>query len=321
MRRSSALLDIVFMGTPDFAIPTLESILESGNSIVGVVTQPDRPRGRGKKLMPSPVKKWALEKGINVYQPENINTTEVVEELKSLEPDLIVTAAFGQIVSKEVLDIPPLGCINVHASILPKYRGASPIQQAIIDGEDETGITIMYMDEGMDTGDIILQKYTSIDPEENAGSLHDRLAILGGQAIVEALELFREGKVEGTPQDNTMATYCKKIDKSWGEIDWNNGKEELKNLVRGLTPWPGCFTFYEDERLKIWKIDILDTKLMKKVPVAGEIVISDEKNGLVVGCGDGFVRLTCIQGEGGKAMKDTEYIKGHLLQVGSKLGR
>jgi len=315
------LLDIIFMGTPDFAIPTLEAIWESGNNIIGVITQPDRPKGRGKRLKPSPVKKWAVDRGIDVYQPENINTPEYIELIKRLKPDLIITAAFGQIVSKSILDIPPLGCINVHASILPKYRGASPIHQAIIDGEDETGITIMYMDEGMDTGDIILQEYTSIDPEENVGSLHDRLAILGGKAITKALELFKDGKPAGIPQDDEKATYCSKIDKSWGEIDWTKTKVELKNLVRGLTPWPGCFTFFQGERLKIWKIEIVEDDFDDINGLPGEVVASNEKEGLIVICGDGLVRLACIQGPGGRMMEDIEYLKGHIIPVGVRLGR
>ncbi len=320
MRRNRDLLDIIFMGTPDFAIPILDAVWESGNNIIGVVTQPDRPRGRGKRLKFSPVKKWAVDRDIDVYQPQNINVPESVELLSSLKPDLIITAAFGQIVSKSILNIPPLGCINVHASILPKYRGASPIQQAIIDGEDETGITIMYMDEGMDTGDIILQRYTSIDPEENAESLHDRLAVLGGKAIAEALELFEEGRPEGIPQDNDMATYCSKIDKSWGEIDWNKTKLELKNFVRGLTPWPGCFTFCQGERLKIWEIEIMENQSYDSNSAPGEVIVSDEKEGLIVLCGDGLIRLTCIQGPGGKAMRDVEYLRGHSIPVGIRLG-
>lgn len=308
------------MGTPDFAIPSLEAILESQNKLIGIVTQPDRPRGRGKQLRPSPVKKWALDREIPIYQPENINTPESIEFLESLKPDLIVTAAFGQILSKPVLDIPTMGCVNVHASILPKYRGASPIQQAIIDGEDETGITIMYMDEGMDTGDIILQKYTSIDPKENAGSLHDRLAVLGKSALKEALLLFEKGRPKGIPQDHANATYCKKIDKSWGEIDWTMSAKDLNNLVRGLTPWPGCYTFYMGERLKIWEIEIIDRQLMAG-SVPGEVIISDTVDGLIVSCGDGSVRLSCIQGEGGKPMEDTAYLMGHSISTGTQLGR
>lgn len=314
------MLDIIFMGTPDFAIPSLEAISESQNNLMGVVTQPDRPRGRGKRLRPSPVKKWALDKGIDIYQPENINAPESIELLQSLKPDLIITAAFGQIFSKSVLAIPPMGCVNVHASILPKYRGASPIQQAIIDGEDETGITIMYMDEGMDTGDIILQKYTSIDPKENAGSLHDRLALLGKSALSEALLLFEKGRPTGIPQENASATYCKKIDKSWGEIDWSMCAKELNNLVRGLTPWPGCFTFYMDERLKIWEIEIINRPHMPNL-VPGEVISSDAVNGLIVGCGDGAIRLSSIQGEGGKPMEDIAYLMGHCIPVGARLGR
>lgn len=314
------MLDIVFMGTPEFAIPSLEAVIDSGNNLKCVITQPDRPSGRGKKLRPSPVKKWAMDRDLAVYQPENINTSESIEYLKGLEPDLIVTGAFGQILSKAILDIPAMGCINVHASILPKYRGASPIQQAIIDGQDETGITIMYMAKGMDTGDIILCKYTSIGPKENAGQLHDRLASLGRDALSEALALFKEGRPEGTPQDNTRATYCKKIHKALGEIDWNMCSKDLNNLVRGLTPWPGCFTFYSGERLKIWRTGIIDKKLSPD-QVPGEVILSDVEEGLIVACGDGAIRLHCIQGEGGKPMEDTAYLMGNPIPLGSVLGR
>jgi len=310
------VLRIVFMGTPEFAIPSLEAIVSSGHQIIGVVTQPDKPKGRGKKLAPPPVKEWALARAIPVYQPEKVRDPEFIRILKELAPDLIVTAAYGQILPKEILDIPPLGCINVHASLLPKYRGASPIQQALIDGETETGITIMYMDVGMDTGDIILQRSTPIHPDEQADELHDRLAVLGGQALAEVLELFEKGRPAGRPQEHDKATYCKKIDKSMGNIDWTQSALRIKNLVRGLTPWPGTFTFLGDQRIKVWKVQEWEySKLGTYTP--GQVVAADQRQGLVVACGDGFLRLVRIQGEGKKVMEDIEFLRGNPIPVGT----
>ncbi len=313
------MLRVVFMGTPEFALPSLEAVLRSGHKIVGVVTQPDRPKGRGKKLTPPPVKVWALERDLTVFQPEKVKNPEFITLLRELAPDIIITAAFGQILPKDILDIPPLGCINVHASLLPKYRGASPIQQALIDGETRTGITIMYMDEGMDTGDIILQNSTDIHPEERADELHDRLAVLGGQTLGEALKLFKDGRPDGRPQEHDKATYCKKIDKSMGKIDWAESAVRIKNLVRGLTPWPGTFTFYEQQRIKVWKIKEWEYS-KSKAHIPGQVVVADENQGLVVACGDGFARLTVIQGEGKKPMDDIEFLRGNPIPVGTVFG-
>ncbi|SFQ18118.1 methionyl-tRNA formyltransferase [Caldicoprobacter faecalis] len=310
------MLKIVFMGTPEFAIPSLEAIVSSGHQIIGVVTQPDKPKGRGKKLAPPPVKEWAVARNIPVYQPEKVKDPEFIEVLKGLAPDLIVTAAYGQILPKEILDIPPLGCINVHASLLPKYRGASPIQQALIDGETETGITIMYMDVGMDTGDIIFQKSTPIYPDEQADELHDRLAVLGGEALAEVLKLFEKGRPAGRPQEQEKATYCKKIDKSMGNIDWTQSAVRIKNLVRGLTPWPGTFTFLGDQRIKVWKVQEWEySNLGTHTP--GQVVAADQRHGLVVACGEGFLRLVRIQGEGKKVMEDVEFLRGNPIPVGA----
>lgn len=309
------MLKIVFMGTPDFAIPSLEAIVSSGHQIIGVVTQPDKPKGRGKKLTPPPVKEWAIERGIPVYQPEKARDPEFIRILRELAPDLIVTAAYGQILPKDILDIPPLGCINIHASLLPKYRGASPIQQALIDGEAETGITIMYMDVGMDTGDIILQRSIPIHPDEQADELHDRLAVLGGQVLAEALKLFERGRPVGCPQEHDKATYCKKIDKSMGNIDWTQSASRIKNLVRGLTPWPGTFTFLGDQRIKVWKVQEWEYSTLGTY-TPGQVVVADQRQGLVVACGDGFLRLVRIQGEGKKAMEDIEFLRGNPIPVG-----
>lgn len=309
-------MKILFMGTPLFAIPPLEAIVNEGYELLGVVTQPDRQKGRGKRLAAPPVKEWALERNIPVYQPEKVREPGFIEVIEKLAPDLIVTAAFGQILPKRILDIPPLGCINVHASLLPKYRGASPIQQAIIDGEKETGITIMYMDIGMDTGDIILQRKIKIGEDEDSGQLHDRLAQLGGEALKEALKLFKGGqKPAGIPQNDEEASYCSKIEKSMGEIDWNKNMEEIRNLVRGLTPWPGAFTYVNDLRLKILKAGPWE-KTIQAEYVPGQVVVADPKEGLVIGARDGLMRLHEIQGPGKRPMADTEYLRGNPIPVG-----
>ncbi len=314
-------MKILFMGTPLFAIPSLEAIVDGGYDLIGVVTQPDRPKGRGKRLAAPPVKEWALERDIPVYQPEKVREPEFVETVRKLSPDLIVTAAFGQILPKTILDIPPLGCINVHASLLPKYRGASPIQQAIIDGEKETGITIMYMDVGMDTGDIILQKKIEIGEDENSGQLHDRLARLGGEALREALKLFEGGqKPAGIPQNEEEATYCSKIEKSMGEIDWNKNLEEVRNLIRGLTPWPGAFIYINDVRLKVWKAGRWE-KSAEGEYVPGQVVVADPKQGLVIAARDGLMRLYEIQGPGKRPMADTEYLRGNPIPTGIIIGK
>lgn len=316
------MLRIIFMGTPDFAISALDTIYDDGHELLGVVTQPDRPKGRGKKLAPPPVKEWAIAKGIPVYQPSKVNSPEFIDDIKALKPDIIVTAAYGRILSKDILDIPRLGCINVHASLLPKYRGASPIQQAILNGDMESGITIMYMDEEMDTGDIILQERIDIGKDERVDSLHDRLAKLGGKAISKALTLLEEGKAEATSQDHSQATYCSKIDKSQGEIDWANRSIDIKNLVRALTPYPGSYTFIDKKRLKIWKVDIVHLEDVKKNnTIPGEVKVADVKDGLIVACGDGYLRLFEVQGSGGRPMADTDYLKGHDIKVGTIFGR
>ncbi|MGI6538598.1 MAG: methionyl-tRNA formyltransferase [Caldicoprobacterales bacterium] len=312
---------IIFMGTPEFALPSLEAIYNSGHELIAVVTQPDRPKGRGKRLTPPPVKSWALERNIAVYQPLKIRNNNIfIEEIKKLNPYLVVTAAFGQILPKEFLEIPALGCINVHSSLLPEYRGASPIQQALIDGKEKTGITIIYMDEGMDTGDIILQKEIDIQPSENAGQLHDRLADLGAELLTEAISLFEKGKPKGIPQNHDKATYCRKIDKSLGQINWADTAYKIKNLIRGLTPWPGCFTFIHGKRLKVWKVYEREYFTNEKT-LPGTVLRADETNGLLVACGKGVLRLEQLQGEGGKVMSDLEFLRGNKVTAGIRLGK
>lgn len=305
-------MKIVFMGTPEFSIPSLEAIESEGHELIGVVTQPDRPKGRGKHMSPPPVKEWALERGVKVYQPKKARDEEFIAQLEGLDPDLIVTAAYGQILPKKILGIPPLGCINVHGSLLPKYRGASPIQQAIMDGETKTGITIMYMDVGMDTGDIILQREIPIYPEENCESLHDRLAQLGGLALRESLRLFAQGRPEGVPQSHEEATYCQKIDKSMGQIDWNMDIDSIKNHVRALTPWPGAYTYIDGMRLKVWEVGQREYWEEDGI-IPGQVVYGDEEHGLVITGSNGTIRLSRIQAPGKRVMEDVEFLRGNRL--------
>ncbi len=312
------VLRIVFMGTPEFSIPSLEAIVGEGYQLVGVVTQPDKPRGRGKRMAPSPVKEWAIERGVEVYQPQRARNEDFVAQLENIAPDLIVTAAYGQILPKTILDIPSLGCINVHASLLPKYRGASPIQQAIMDGETKTGITIMYMDVGMDTGDIILQKETPIYPGENCGSLHDRLAKLGGEALSESLRLFAKGKPKGIPQKHEEATYCQKIHKSICRIDWNMDIDRIKNHVRAFTPWPGAYTYIDGLRLKVWEIGEIQY-VNESNTMPGKVIYADEEHGLVVAGANGFIRLSKVQPSGKRVMGDVEFIRGNRVEVNTQL--
>jgi len=304
------MLNIVFMGTPDFAVPVLKAIYESGHRISAVVTQPDKPTGRGYKVAPSPVKQWAVQTALPVYQPEKARNSEFIEIIRSIAPDLIVTAAYGQIISQSLLGIPPLGCINVHASLLPKYRGASPIQQALMDGQTVTGITIFYMEAGVDTGDMILQTSTHILPEENAAELALRLSFLGAQDIVKVLKLFENGKPRAYPQDNSLATYCKKIDTLMGKIDWTKDALTIKNLVRGLTPKPGAYALFSGSPIKVYAASEVNFEGSYK---PGRIVSADNRNGLITACGKGFLRLHKIQKPGGKVMSDTDFLRGYEM--------
>lgn len=315
------MLKIIFMGTPDFSIPSIEAVYNSGNELIAAVTQPDRPKGRGKQLAPPPIKEWAVKRGIPVFQPQKIRgDKDFIDMIAEMGPDLVVTAAFGQILPKAFLDIPRLGCINVHASLLPEYRGASPIQQALIDGKAETGISLMYMDVGMDTGDVILQEKIQIDHDWDAGRLHDELSILGGSVLARGLKLFEEGRPQGTSQDDALATYCSKIDKSMGEINWHDRASTIRNLVRGLTPWPGAYTFLHGQRLKVWKLEegVYSTD-NKACP--GTVIASDQEKGLLVSCGDGVLRIAKLQGPGSRAMSDQEYLRGKPIEAGIVLGR
>lgn len=306
-------MNIVFMGTPDFALPTLDAIYDSGNTLLAVVTQPDRPRGRGQKLAYSPVKKWAVKKNITVLQPRKARDASFIEELADLSPDLIVTAAYGQILPRVILDIPPKGCINVHASLLPCYRGAAPIHQAILDGCERTGITVMYMDEKMDTGDILLQKAMDIGSDMTCEDLHDELAALGGACITEILPAFETGRPEGTPQVHDEASYCGKITKDMGMIDWREDADCIRRRICALTPWPGTYTTVEEQRLKVLAAELVDDAPGNARP--GDVYIFDERDGVRVKCGQGALRLTQIQAPGKRPMADTEFIKGCRMRI------
>ncbi len=309
---------IVFMGTPDFAVPSLSALIENGYDVVGVFCQPDRPKGRGNKMTACPVKEVALAHSIPVFQPERIKREEGVAALKSLKPDLCVTAAFGQLLSQEILDIPPLGTVNVHSSLLPKHRGSAPINWSIIKGDRVTGVTTMFTDKGMDTGDILLMRETPIGEKETAGELSDRLAEMGAQLLTQTLRALEAGTLTRTPQDHDAATYEPKMDKELGRIDWRKTAREIDCLVRGATPWPGAFTTLDGQNIKVFEI-----RKLEDAPCGepGFVLRADAKGGLVVACGDGNVELISIQMPGAKRMNAKDYLRGHSIETGVCLGK
>ncbi len=309
---------IVFMGTPDFAVPSLEALIQNGFDVVGVFCQPDRPKGRGHKLAACPVKEVALRHEIPVFQPERIKREEGVAALKALAPDLCVTAAFGQLLSQEILDIPPMGTVNVHSSLLPKHRGSAPINWSVIQGDSVTGVTTMFTDRGMDTGDILLMRETPIGERENAGELSDRLAVMGAELLIETLRALQAGTLARIPQDHDAATYEPKMDKELGCIDWSKPAREIDCLVRGVTPWPGAFTTLGDQTIKVFALTTLDGGASG---APGEIIRADVKQGLVVSCGDHDVMLEQIQMPGAKRMNAKDYLRGHTMETGVCLGK
>ena len=309
---------IVFMGTPDFAVPSLRALLDGGYNVVGVFCQPDRPKGRGHKLAPCPVKEVALEAGIPVFQPERIKRAEGVEMLKSCAPDLCVTAAFGQLLSQEILDIPPLGTVNVHSSLLPKHRGSAPINWSIIKGDSVTGVSTMFTDIGMDTGDILLMRETPIGEKENAGELSDRLAVMGAELLVETLRQLEAGTLVRTPQNADEATYEPKMDKALGCIDWSKSAREIDWLVRGTTPWPGAYTALGEGNMKVFAVRVCGEKTDA---APGCVLSADAKTGLVVACGDAQLELLEVQMPGAKRMAAKDYLRGHGIETGICLGK
>lgn len=308
---------IVFMGTPDFAVPSLRALMDNGYNVVGVFCQPDRPKGRGHKLAACPVKELA-QKSIPVFQPERIKRPEGVEMLRSLQPDLCVTAAFGQLLSQEILDIPRLGTINVHSSLLPRHRGSAPINWSIIKGDEITGVTTMFTDKGMDTGDILLMKETPIGEKETAGELSDRLAVMGAELLIETIRALENGTLQRIPQDHDAATYEPKMDKELGRIDWTKPACEIDWLVRGTTPWPGTFTTLGDQTIKVFELDVKDGAPSGQ---PGQIIAADAKQGFVVSCGDHDVELKQIQMPGAKRMNAKDYLRGHTMDTGVCLGK
>lgn len=310
-------MKIVFMGTPDFAAGALEALIKAGHDITAVVTQPDKSKGRSKELLPPPVKVCALAHGIPVMQPKKIKTPEATEELKRYPADIYIVAAFGQILSQEILDIPRYGSLNIHASLLPRYRGASPIQHVIIDGEEKTGVTIMQMDAGVDTGDMLYKKEVEIGPEDNYETLHDKLTALGGEAIVEALTLLEAGKLVPEKQDEGQSCYASLIDKSMGEIDFGKTAVQIDRLIRGMTPWPSAYTYYKGRQLKIWKAQptVTDNVFGRK---PGEI-LKVEKDFVTVATGEGALKILELQLEGKKRMNAHDFLLGVRMAPGEML--
>jgi len=311
-------MKILFMGTPDFAKESLEAVYNAGYDILGVVTNPDRPKGRGMKMVASPVKEFAISKNLEIYQPEKIrNNIEFIDKMKSLEPDVICVVAYGKILPKEILEIPRLGCINVHGSLLPKYRGAAPIQWAVINGDKTTGITTMYMDIGMDTGDMILKQEVEIGPDENTGEVWDKLSKIGGQLLVKTLEKIENGTAPRIKQDDNF-TMAPMLDKEMSKIDWNNKTaQEIKNLVRGLDPIMGTYSFLDGKKIKIWKVDILPSDNSNYEN--GTIIKADSKDGLYIKAKDGIIKVLEIQGENAKRMSVQDFLRGNKIEIGSKL--
>lgn len=302
-------MKVLFMGTPEIATGCLQKLIDKKFDIVGVVTQPDKPQNRGKKLGMPPVKELALENNLEVYQPIKARDSEFIEKLKGINPDIIVVVAFGQILPKEILDIPKLGCINVHVSLLPKYRGAAPINWVLINGEEKTGVTTMYMDEGLDTGDIILTKEFALDNEINAGELHDKMKEEGSELLVETLNLIKENKAPRTVQNHSEHTYAPIMKKSLGEINWTKTATEIHNLVRGVNPWPSAYTNYGDLVMKVWKTKVLDEQSQKE---EGSI-IEVSNDGIKVSTKEKVVLIEEIQLPGKKRVKVSDFIKGNKI--------
>ena len=303
---------VIFMGTPDFSVGTLKALIEAGHEVVLAVTQPDKPKGRGKAMQFPPVKEAAVELGIEVYQPRRVREPECVEYLRKYNADIIVVVAFGQILPKEILEMPKYGCVNVHASLLPKYRGAAPIQWAVIDGEKESGVTTMMMDVGLDTGDMLEQKAIPLDEKETGGSLFDKLSALGGSMILSTLKGLEDGTITRTPQGESGTSYAKMLTKEMGHIDWTKDAASIERLVRGLNPWPSAYTSYAGKTMKIWAADVADLP-GERTP--GKIHVT--KNQLFVETGDGVLDVKELQLEGKKRMDTASFLRGFQMEDGS----
>lgn len=309
-------MKVIFMGTPDFSVGTLEALVEAGHEVVLAVTQPDKPKGRGKEMQFTPVKECALKHQIPVFQPRKVREPECVEELRKYNADIMVVVAFGQILPKEILEMTPYGCVNVHASLLPKYRGSAPIQWAIIDGEEVTGVTTMQMDEGIDTGDMLLKTEIPIDPKETGGSLFEKLADAGAKLCVETLKALQEKTVTPIPQGETTTAYAKMIKKELGDIDWTKSGVEIERLIRGLTPWPSAYTNWNGKVMKIWDANVSEGK--SDAP-AGTIV-KVEKDAFYVQTGENFLKVCELQIPGKKRMDAGAFMRGYQVKEGVVLG-
>ena len=320
----------IFMGTPDFSVPVLTAMKEAGHDMLAAVTQPDKQKGRGKEMQMTPVKAKALELGIPVLQPKRVRDPEFVEQLRELKPDVMVVVAFGQILTKEVLEVPKYGCINVHASLLPMYRGAAPIQYVILNGEKETGVTTMFMDEGLDTGDMLLKTVVPITADETGGTLHDKLSAAGAELLIRTLEQMEAGTLQRIPQTGETC-YVGTLKKSMGEMDWSRPAEELERQVRGLNPWPSAYTFLNGKTLKIWKAEVLHTEAVSSQEAEEPEALADRKScgsvivisrdSIQVQTGDGILAIRELQLEGKKRMTADAFLRGYPVEAGTILGR
>ncbi len=307
-------MKVIFMGTPDFAVPTLEALIEK-HEVLAVVTQPDKPKGRGKKMVFPVVKEKALEHNITVYQPQKVKTPEFVEILKEYQPDIMVVVAFGQILSEEILNIPKYGCINVHGSILPQYRGAAPIQWSIINGEEFGGVTTMYMAKGLDSGDMILKAKEKIKPDDTYGSLYDRLSVIGADLLIKTLDLIENGEVKRIPQNDDEATFAPMIKPELEHINWNGKNTDIVNLIKGLNPQPVAYTMLNDEKLKIWFAETIDGDYNGEPGT----IVDVRKRDFVVMTAEGAVAVKEVQAQGGKRMSADAYMRGHAIEKGTIL--
>ena len=310
-------MKLIFMGTPDFSVGTLEALIAAGHEITLVVSQPDKPKGRGHELAPTPVKETALKHGLKVFQPKRLKDPETIRTLEETPADAIVVIAFGQIVPASILHMKKYGCINVHGSLLPKYRGAAPIQWAVIDGERESGVTIMQMDEGLDTGDMLLKGSVVLDEKETSGSLFDKLSALGASLCVEALEKLEKGELTPEKQGESPTEYARMLTKEMGELDFSRDAVTLERLIRGFNPWPSAYTRLGDKTLKIWAADVCEKQDPKKQPGT---VTEVAKQDFTVACGEGALKITELQLQGKKRMDAAAFLRGYHLEAGMKLG-
>lgn len=316
-------MQVVFMGTPSFAVPSLEKLLVHGHQIVGVVTRKDRPRGRGKRVQSSPVKEFALSRGLTVYQPLHVKETEFLGVLAHLKPEVIIVVAFGQILPPQIISLPQYGCINLHASLLPQYRGAAPVHRAIINGETKTGVTTMFINEKLDEGDILLQKAVPIKEEDNVGTIHDLLADLGADLLVKTLTLMEQGQLISRPQNHSQATFAPPLRREDEIIDWSKSAQAIFNQTRGMDPWPGAKTTWGKRILKIYRVKVNNTEIHPASAsnlLPGQVLIASPKKGLLVQTGEGQIWVMELKAEGGKRLAIRDFLRGNPISVNQRLG-